>query len=45
MNEDATSDVVAEHAKLKSRIAAAEEEWFELNEEVEQEVARQQEGL
>ena len=45
VNEDATSDVVAEHAKLKARIAAAEEEWFELNEEVEQEVARQQEGL
>ena len=39
--EDSTSDVVAEHAKLKQRIAQAEEEWFLLNEELEAEMARQ----
>ena len=41
INEDASSDAVAEHAKLKQRIAAAEEEWFMLNEELEAEMARQ----
>ena len=44
-SEDSTSDVVAEHAKLKQRISAAEDEWFLLTEEVEEEMARQQEGL
>ena len=44
-SEDSTSDVVAEHARLKQRIDAAEEEWFLLNEEVEAEMARQQEAL
>jgi queuine tRNA-ribosyltransferase len=39
--EDETSDVIAEHAKLKQRIAAAEEEWLLLNEELEEEMARQ----
>ena len=39
--EDSTSDVIAEHAKLKQRIAAAEEEWLLLNEELEEEMARQ----
>ena len=34
-NEDATSDVVAQHAQLKVRIAQAEEQWFELNERIE----------
>ena len=43
INEDASSDAVAEHAKLKQRIAAAEEEWFTLNEELEAEMARQAE--
>ncbi len=42
INEKASSDAVAEHAKLKARIAEAEEEWFLLNEEVEEEMARQQ---
>ncbi len=42
VNEDASSDAVAEHAKLKRRIAEAEEEWFLLNEELEAEMARQQ---
>ena len=43
INEDASSDAIAEHAKLKKRISAAEEEWFTLNEELEAEMARQQE--
>ncbi len=42
INEEASSDAVAEHAKLKRRIAEAEEEWFMLNEELEAEMARQQ---
>ena len=42
-NEASTSDVIAEHAKLKARIEAAEEEWFLLNEEVESEIAKQKE--
>lgn len=43
VNEDASSDVVAEHAKLKQRLASAEEEWFLLTEELEEEMAKQQE--
>mgnify|MGYP005955906317 CR=1 FL=1 len=43
VNEDASSDAIAEHAKLKQRLAAAEEEWFTLTEELEGEMARQQE--
>ncbi len=39
--EDSTSDIIAEHAKLKQRIAHAEEEWLLLNEELEEEMARQ----
>ncbi|MBO4353273.1 MAG: ABC transporter ATP-binding protein, partial [Eggerthellaceae bacterium] len=39
--EDSTSDVIAEHATLKQRIAHAEEEWLLLNEELEAEMARQ----
>ena len=42
-NEDASSDAIAEHAKLKQRLAAAEEEWFMLTEELEEELRRQQE--
>lgn len=41
INESASSDAIAEHAKLKARIAEAEDEWFVLNEEVEEEMARQ----
>ena len=41
LNEDASSDVIAEHAKLKKRIAESEEEWFVLTEELEAEMARQ----
>ena len=44
-NEDSTSDVIAEHAKLKARISAAEDEWFELNEQVESEIAKQKETV
>ena len=40
--EESTSDVIAEHAQLKQRIAKAEDEWFMLNEELEEEMARQQ---
>lgn len=40
--EENTSDIIAEHAKLKQRIEKAEEEWFLLNEELEEEMARQQ---
>ncbi len=44
INEDASTDAIAEHAALKKRIAQAEEEWFSLTEEIEEEMARQQEG-
>ena len=40
--EENTSDVIAEHAKLKQRIEKTEEEWLLLNEELEEEMARQQ---
>ena len=42
-SEASTSDVIAEHAQLKRRLAAAEEEWLLLSEELEEEMARQQE--
>ena len=42
--EEGTSDVISEHAELKKRIAAAEEEWIELNEELEAEIAKQAEA-
>ena len=41
VNEDSTSDVVAEHARLKQRLAQTEEEWMTLTEELEAEMARQ----
>jgi ATP-binding cassette, subfamily F, member 3 len=43
--ETDTSDIISEHGKLKARIAAAEEEWFLLNEELEAELARQKEQI
>lgn len=43
INEAESSDAIAEHGKLKARIAAAEEEWFLLNEELEEEMRNQQE--
>ena len=44
INEDASSDAISEHAQLKQRRAAAEEEWLALNEELEAEMARQAQG-
>ena len=44
INESASTDAISEHATLKKRIAEAEEEWFALTEEIEEEMARQQEG-
>lgn len=41
VNEDASSDAIAEHATLKKRLAAAEDEWFILTEELEEEMRRQ----
>lgn len=38
INEDASSDAVAEHSRLKQRLAKAEEEWFALTEELEAEM-------
>lgn len=43
MNEDESSDAIAEHARIKQRLASAEEEWFTLSEELEAEMARQKE--
>ncbi|WP_165246976.1 ABC-F family ATP-binding cassette domain-containing protein [Adlercreutzia sp. ZJ141] len=44
INEDASSNAIAEHAKLKKRLAEAEEEWLLLTEELEEEMARQAEN-
>ena len=43
INEAESSDAIAEHGKLRARIAAADEEWFLLNEELEEEMRKQQE--
>lgn len=45
MNEDASSDVIAEHAKLKASLAAHEEEWIMLSEEIEEEMKKSKEAL
>ena len=37
-NEDSSSDVRAEHAKLKQSLSAHEEEWIMLSEEIEEEM-------
>lgn len=42
-NEDASSDVIAEHAELKKTLSAHEEEWMLLSEEIEEEIRKQQE--
>lgn len=39
-NEDASSDVIAEHATLKQTLAAHEEEWILLSEEIEEEMRK-----
>lgn len=44
-NEDASSDVIAEHAQLKKSLLAHEEEWIMLSEEIEEEMRKQQEEL
>jgi len=43
INETESSDAIAEHAQLKKRLSDAEAEWFELTEELEAEMAKQQE--
>lgn len=45
MKEDESSDAIAEHAQLKKRLSAAEEEWMVLSEELEEEMLRQQEEI
>ena len=45
INESASSDAIAEHGRLKVRIAEAEEEWFLLSEELEEEMRKQQEMM
>lgn len=45
MNEDASSDVIAEHAKLKASLAEHEEEWIMLSEEIEEEMKKSKEAL
>lgn len=45
MNEDASSDVIAEHAQLKASLAAHEEEWIMLSEEIEEEMRKSKEAL
>lgn len=39
--EDATSDIISEHAQLKQRLERAEEEWLRLSEELEEEMQKQ----
>lgn len=45
MNEDTSSDVIAEHAQLKASLAAHEEEWIMLSEEIEEEMRKSKEAL
>ena len=40
IRESDATDVISEHAKLKARIEASEEEWFSLNEKLELEASR-----
>lgn len=44
-NEDASSDVIAEHAQLKQSLAAHEEEWIMLSEEIEETMKKSKEAL
>ena len=39
-NEEASSDVIAEHAQLKKSLSAHEEEWIELSELIENETKK-----
>ena len=45
VNEDASSDVIVEHAQLKASLAAHEEEWIMLSEEIEEEMRKSKEAL
>lgn len=40
VNESASSDVIAEHARLKQSLSAHEEEWIMLSEEIEEEMKK-----
>ncbi len=40
-NEDASTDVIAEHGRLKAKIDSAEEEWLELNSQLEDRLKEQ----
>lgn len=42
INENESSDAIAEHARIKKRLADSEEEWLRLNDELEEELKRQQ---
>ena len=41
IREEKSSDIIAEHGRLKQRIQDAEDEWFVLNEEIEEEMNHQ----
>ena len=40
-SDTSPTDIISEHATLKKRIAELEEEWFLLNEEIEEEMKKQ----
>ena len=40
-NEDASTDVIAEHGRLRTKIDSAEEEWLELNSQLEEKLKEQ----
>ena len=40
--EDASTDVIAEHGRLKTKIESAEEEWLELNARLEEKLKEQE---
>ncbi|WP_165060671.1 ABC-F family ATP-binding cassette domain-containing protein [Adlercreutzia sp. ZJ154] len=42
MKEQGAADAIAEHADLKRKIESAEADWFELNEQLEAELAKQE---
>lgn len=45
VNEEASSDVIAEHARLKQSLSAHEEEWILLSEEIEEEMRKTLESV
>ncbi len=44
-NEDSSTDIIAEHAQVKASLAAHEEEWIMLSEEIEEEMKKSKEAL